>query len=610
MSSTRRPACANVAASSPWVARNAGPAGGPAAAGRARRGAFAAILGALLLAACATPPPPRPTPAALSTPPVAPPPPSPPASAPGPQAPYGPAVAARFPDPATSYRTPGLAPGRVAFTSDAELQAQLRQLVREAQAQTGGPSARLIEAGRSQGGVAIEALLLGLPPEPPAAGARAEPRPVVMFVGQQHGDEPAGAEALLVVAQQLISGPLQPVLRQVDVLILPRANPDGALRNQRLSRSGIDLNRDHLLLRTPEARAVARLVRDHRPMVLADLHEYTAVGDWPERFGVVRKHDVLLQYAMTANAAEFVTRAAEEWFRKPLLAAFAREQLSVDWYHTSASDAPDKPVAMGSVRPDNARNTAGLRHAVGLLIESRGAGLGRVHLQRRVHAHVVAAASVLQSAAQRAADLQKLRRFVDSDVGSQACKGTVVIEAETTPSEYTLAALNPQTGADRSLAVNWQSALALRPVRSRARPCGYWLAADQIEPVLRLRELGLTVVQLAERVTLRGEQYKVQTAAWRDAPVRRAGADSGYATPVPVDLQPAVIEAEPGSYYVPLTQPFAHLAVAALEPDSPSSYLAHGLIERANAVARVGMMPPARALGLSPPAAGRPAPAP
>lgn len=506
-----------------------------------------------------------------------------------------PAVAARFPVPGTVYLTPGLAAGRSSYTSDAELQAAMRALLREPAVGNGQAAVKLLSAGSSQLGVPIDVLLFTRSADTSSAGLRADGRPTVMFVGQQHGDEPAGAEAMLVLAQQLASGPLQNLLRQVNVLILPRANPDGALRAQRQSANGIDINRDHLLLRTPEAQAQARLLRDYRPMVVVDAHEYRAIGTWPTRFGIVRRHDVLLQYAMTANQAEFVTRASEEWFRKPLLAALEREKLSADWYHTSASDPADRSVAMGSIRPDNARNVNGLRHAVSLLIETRGGGLGRQHLQRRVHSHVVAAASILNSAAQRAADLQKLRRFVDSEVGSQACQGQFVLEAETTPSEYNLSGLEPLTGMPKLISVNWQSALLLRPVRTRPRPCGYWLAADQTEAALRLRQLGLNVQQVPDRQNLRGDAYRVLTETWRDAPPNRESAnDSGYATPVPVELQAALIDAEPGSYFVPLTQPLALLAIAALEPDTPSSYLAHGLIDRANALARVTALPTVR----------------
>ncbi len=587
-----------------------------------RRGRLASTSLLMLLAAlvsgCAwkpfgAPRSPAPAPRAVSPAPAAPPASAPPVAL-APTAPKAvaptmdaPAIAARFPEPSAVYRTPGLAGDRKAFTTDAELRAAMNALATEAMPATAAstasasspaaPLVRLLAAGRSQRGVPIDALWLSIPAPGPGAAmvpARNDNKPTVMFLGQQHGDEPASAEALLVLAQQLARGPLQPLLKQVNVLIVPRVNPDGALLGQRTAADGVDINRDHLLLRTPEAQAVARLVRDHRPAVVVDAHEYSPYGPWPQQMSAVRRHDVLLQYAMTANVPEFVGRAAEEWFRQPLLAAFERERLSVDWYHLLAGEGSARHIDMGGVAPDTSRNVNGLRHAVSLLIETRGTGMGRQHLKRRVHAQVVAATSVLNSAAQRAADLLKLRRYVDSLVGSQACQGSVVVTAERTPSEYNLTVLDPTTGADRRLAVNWHSSLLLKPLISRPRPCGYWLAADQNEAVKRLRLLGLTVQQVAERVLVRGEAYKVQTAAWRDAPARSADMDG--AQPVPVELQATLIEAEAGSYFVALTQPWAHLAVAALEPDSASSYLAHGVIDRAEAVARTLVLPPAARL--------------
>ena len=49
------------------------------------------------------------------------------------------------------------------------------------------------------------------------------------------------------------------LLRRVNILALPRANPDGAaLFKRSTAQDDIDMNRDHLLLRTPEARAMAQ----------------------------------------------------------------------------------------------------------------------------------------------------------------------------------------------------------------------------------------------------------------------------------------------------------------------------------------------------------------
>lgn len=561
-----------------------------------------ALLAATLLAACASPPPAgtavqsRPAsqvPAPLGGPaptgplPVRPaettPPPAAVAASEPPASTESAALAARFPEPRVRYATPAFASGRQAFTSNAEMQSMLRELAREAPLPT---RAQLLSPGNSQSGQPIEALLLTRLGDAAGAALRSTTRPTVMLIGQQHGDEPAGSEALLLLARQLARGPLVPLLDRINVLIVPRANPDGAQAGRRATASGLDANRDHLLLRTPEAQAIAALMRDYEPMVVADAHEYPAAGLYLDKFGAVARADVLLQYATAGNVHEFVTRAAEEWFRLPLLDSLQREGLSSDWYHTLSAD--DRRVAMGGTRPDMGRNVSGLRHAVSLLIESRGVGLGRAHFARRVHTQVVAMTSVLQNAAARADDLVKLRRFVDGEVSRLACQGEVVVEAAATPSEYLLRLLDPQTGADKPVSVAWDSSLQLQVLKSRSRPCGYWLAAAEREAMLRLRGLGLSVQRIEANGVVRGEAYRETSRATVPVSEGPPGlADGGGVVLVQVEAVPALVDVAPGSWYVPLDQPLAHLAVAALEPDTLSSYLAGGVLSRVGGVARV-----------------------
>ena len=552
-------------------------------------------------------PPPRPVnaPAPGAVPASAPPaavaspvaPPTPPSGAPlaadEPALTESPGVAARFPDPAVSYRTPGLAPGRTTFTSNAELQSLLRSLVREEPASANATTIRLVQVGSSQAGVPLDALYFTRDAGTPASGRSA--RPTVLLVGQQHGDEPAGSEALLVIAQELAQGKLQPLLDRINVVLLPRANPDGMVAGKRISASGIDINRDHLLLRTPEAQAIATLARDFDPAVVVDLHEYSVIGRYLDKFGAVQRFDVMLQYAMTANLPEFIGKASEEWFRRPVLQALKAEGLSVEWYYTTSTDIADKKISMGGVQPDTGRNVYGLRNAVSVLIETRGIGLGRAHLLRRVHSHVVAITSILASTASRSADLLKLRQFVAADVSAKACQGEMVVEAAATPSEYNLTMLDPQTGADKKLAVTWDSSLELTPLKRRARPCGYWLRADQIDAVLRLRGLGIVVHKLDDAGALRGETYR-ETAREMGvrADVRGSIADAGGVLNVKVELVPALIDVPAGSYYVGLDQPLANLVAAALEPDTQNSYVTNRVVSSVEGEARVLMRPELR----------------
>ena len=501
--------------------------------------------------------------------------------------PYSAAVAARFPEPTTHYDAPVLAPGATGFTADADLAAQLAAVVAGAPA---GTRIDRLQPGRSQAGVPLEALWLHR-----ADGLR---RPLVLMVGQQHGDEPAGAEALLILARQVGQGDLAPLLGQIEVLLLPRANPDGAAWQRRTAGNGLDINRDHLLLQTPEAGAVAALVREHRPVVVVDAHEHTVVGRYLEKFDAVQRFDLLLQYAMTANLPEALGRASEAWFRQPILEALAADGLRTEWYYTNPTTPGDLRLVMGGVQPDTSRNVQGLRHAVSLLLESRGVGIGRLHLARRVHTQVLAMRSVLQQAARHADALLALQARADAEVQAQACTGRVVVWAEGTPGRRELLMLDPLTGADKPVAVAWTSALDLKVRTERRRPCGYWLDAGQQAAVATLRALGLTVRQLARPAEWPAEAWIEQARGEIGRPdVRGMVADAGRGVlQLVVDLHPGDLQAPAGSYYLPLDQPLANLAVAALEPDTQNSFVANRLVNKLAAVRRVLVRPAAETL--------------
>jgi hypothetical protein len=535
-----------------------------------------------------------PPPGAVEVFPVPPPaavgPPSTPTSPGNQPAPYSEAVAARFPAPPVTYSTPGLQSDRTTFSSQSEIQTWLRD--QAASASRSGIKAAVLPFGKSQRGEALEALVLTRGSATDPAALLATGRPTVLLIGQQHGDEPAGGEALLVIARELAQGLLQPMLERINVVIVPRANPDGAASNQRTTTGGLDLNHDHLLLNTPEAQSLATLTRDYLPTVVVDAHEYSATGLFLEKFGAVQKFDALLQYATNANTSEFLTKASEEWYRRPLLAALKGQGLTTEWYYTTSSDLADKQVSMGDSQPDSSRNVSGLKNAVSLLIQSRGAGLGRLHIQRRVHTHVTAISSVLASTAQRTAELNQLRPYVDKAVSAQACKGETIVQAAPTEAQYDLLMLDPVSGADKAITVDWDSALALRSLKARARPCGYWLAAAATTAVERLRLHGVKILRIAEPGSLLGDSYReISRKEGERQDGREPVQGAGPMVLAQVGLTRGVVDVARGSYYVPLNQPLGNLVLAALEPDTPSSYFSHKILQSLQSTVRVMVEP-------------------
>lgn len=500
--------------------------------------------------------------------------------------PYAPAVADRFPAPATRYELPGLQPGRSDWTRNDELAALLQGIAARG-------AATLREAGRTETGQPLLALHY----------SRGPGRPLALVIGQQHGNEPAGGEAVLAVAQKLADArdPLAAVLDRIDVLLLPRANPDGALLNRRSNAAGLDINRDHLLLRTREAEAVTLLLHQWRPVLVIDAHEHLAMTRYMPKFGGIKAHDMLIQYATTPNLPPALTERAEAGFRQPLLQALEREGLSHEWYYTNPTSPDDRLLTMGGLQPELARNAGGLRHAVSFLLESRGMDLHRLHAERRVHSHVVAITSLLSSAAAQAEALRALRDRLDAEVAAQACRGELVLAAEPKREARTLRLLDPETGADKPVPVEWASALQMEPRLVRARPCGYWLAPEAAPVAERLGRLGLVVQRLAEPRALVVERYRVtaQGDGERRDTLGRV-ADPERVRRVAVALAPDRLEAPAGSFLVMLDQPLAHLATAALEPDTAGSWYAQQLLADLAQLARV--TEPLSAAG-SPPAA-------
>ena len=502
-------------------------------------------------------------------------------------APYSAAVAARFPAPPTVYSTPGLQANRSTFTTQDEIQTWLRDQA-AALARSAGIKAAVLPIGLSQQGRQLEALVLTRSTGTDPAALQATGRPTVLLINQQHGDGPAGSEALLVIARELAQGLLQPLLERVNVVIVPRANPDSVHQGASLPPLAQTMSRDHLLLNAPETQALARLIRDYRPMVLMDVGEYAIGDEFLKKFGALQKFDAHMQYSTVANMPEFLTRADEEWYRRPLLAALKGQGLSSEWIYTTSEDMADRTVSMGGPEPVTSRNVGGLKDAVSLTVETRGAGLGRLHIQRRIHTHVTAITSVLGSTAQRANELNKLHPYLEKEISGQSCKGQAIVEAANTPAQYDLQMLDPASGADKTLTVDWESALALRALKTRIRPCGYWLSSTSKTAVGRLRLHGVQVLRVLEPSSLLGDIYREKP----NTRIAQQAMQTGTAGVLPptkteVTLVRGVVDAPAGSFYVPLNQPLANLAIAALEPDTQSSYFSNQLLEALSSTARV-----------------------
>ncbi|MDR1915572.1 MAG: SYNERG-CTERM sorting domain-containing protein [Synergistaceae bacterium] len=115
-------------------------------------------------------------------------------------------------------------------------------------------------------------------------------RPVIWLQGQIHGNEYSGGDAEQVMIHRLTQGDLKYVLDRIVVVMLPRANPEGAWRPIRGNNaalftqgmSGQDPNRDNIWFESVLQRAVHKTMNAYAPHVVIDQHEQGAWGSVTE----------------------------------------------------------------------------------------------------------------------------------------------------------------------------------------------------------------------------------------------------------------------------------------------------------------------------------------
>ena len=161
----------------------------------------------------------------------------------------------------------------------------------------------------------------------------------VYIQGNIHGGEVEGKESAQMLLRELAAGQHEDWLRTMVLLVAPIYNADGnerfALNNratqhgplggqgQRPNAKGLDLNRDHIKLDSPEGRAVVKLMNEYDPHVSIDLH--TTNGS---------RHGYFLTYAPPLNPAtdpSIVRLLRLEWL--PRVTATIRARHGWDYYY-------------------------------------------------------------------------------------------------------------------------------------------------------------------------------------------------------------------------------------------------------------------------------------
>jgi hypothetical protein len=190
--------------------------------------------------------------------------------------------------------------------------------------------------------------------------------PPAFIHARQHGNEPAGQDALLEMIEAVAHG-TEAV--PYPVLAIPCVNPDGAEKNDRRNANRMDLNRDHLLLSQPETRALHRAFREARPRLAIDCHEfgrdssdYTAQGwsEWP---------------LIMLDCANFPHPSLDGIYQRSVaLIASISQTMTAEGFNTCRYIVGDAPptgeIRFSTLEADDGRNSLGLYGVPSYIIES------------------------------------------------------------------------------------------------------------------------------------------------------------------------------------------------------------------------------------------------
>jgi hypothetical protein len=277
----------------------------------------------------------------------------------------------------------------------------------------GSPRVMVTELGKTKEERPVNLVEIGHPaPSGPVAARR---RPTVLLTCSQHGNEPAGREACLRMLRDLAfttDMKLINLMERATFLFVPSANPDGREHNTRENTEPQDINRDHLAITSNEAQAMAAVVRDYQPDLAIDLHEYGPSQP------ILYDDPVLWLWPRNLNTDKEVHDLAVKYGREYLVPAVEEAGYTADEY--GQQEVADNDVAQTAGDADEGimRNAMGLRHVLGILVETRvdadvrqsptEPAMAAEVARRRVQSHYVVLQSALKFADERGTEAARV----------------------------------------------------------------------------------------------------------------------------------------------------------------------------------------------------------
>ena len=419
------------------------------------------------------------------------------------------------------------------------------------------------------------------------AAVRASGKTVVYLQGNIHAGEVEGKEALQMLLREIAAGRHDALLDSLVLLIAPIYNADGNERIDPANRprqhgpvggmgirpnaQGLDLNRDHTKLESPEARGLVAMLTAYDPHVIVDLH--TTNGTY---------HGYHLTYAppLHPNTPAAIDRILREEWLPSMTESLRRDHGWLMYYYGNVPSADDgnasTPRGWYSYdhRPRFGTQYAGLRNRFGILSEA----YAYLTFQERVRVTKDFVDETLDWARAHAARIRRTTDAADhEDVRGRPLALTArlrqtgevtilmgdVVE-EPSPVDGHLMLRRADAVREERMP-EWQ---AFEPVDVETAPAAYLLPPGADSIAERLRMHGIRVVP-AEPGAREVEAFRIDSTA-----VAPRAFQGHQERRIWGRWERAAHTIAPGTLMVPMDQPLARLAFTLLEPRSDDGFAA------------------------------------
>jgi len=387
-----------------------------------------------------------------------------------------------------------------------------------------------------------------------------------------HGNEPAGTEGLLYYMHSILNNnSYADLLEGVDLLILPMANIDGYLKDNRYAANGLDLNRDQTKLMAPETRLIKKVFCEFNAHVGLDFHEYRPYRkDFAQLsdFGITSAYDTMFLYSGNLNVPENIRNYTNDVFVQNARKLMDFKNFRHREYTSTGKYAGEIHFTQGSSNARSSATNYALNNMISTLFEVRGVGLGKTSFKRRIEITLELALSYTKTAVENTTAIKNeiQKAILDSK--------PVVVTSKRKVYKDTIKAIDLDTESLIDLDVTIRDALQSSPVLERLKPNAYIIEASQIAILNKLKNLGIEMIPLIEDKLFTVEAYRISSYNEASKVYEKMKLQK-----VKTEVTKIQKEFPVGTLLISMQQQRSNLLTEVLEPEAPNSFVSFGVLK-------------------------------